>query len=126
MKAEKIIELATALTHGIPDSSTTQLALAQLNIILAECLNCENSIRAYKGLPTLEEAPYVRGVDDDIDFDSAITRGVIPFGLAAYIFRGRADDTNAQLNRNIYDASRINAMKTSYVDTVNAYATTDV
>ena len=60
-------------------------APAWLNVLLAECLETENTLRRMDGQAELEEAPRVSGetMSMEIPYHEALTRIALPYGLAS-------------------------------------------
>lgn len=74
------------ISQTVEDSEDiTGFAPAWLNVLLAECLETENTLRRMDGQAELEEAPRVSGetMSMEIPYHDALTRIALPYGLAS-------------------------------------------
>ena len=91
MTAQQIYEMASSFLYEADgdDAESKDFSIGFLNVLLQEALETENSIRRFKETTELTEAPYLTALTDTINYDGAITRGALPYGLAAFYFQRR-------------------------------------
>lgn len=93
MTANDIFKTGAALiaerTGDDPDSA--HFTPVYLSIILQECLDAENSIRASENRPLLARAPLIDNLAEAVDYDDRLTRVAIPYALAAHYYRESGD-----------------------------------
>lgn len=112
MTANEIIDLGFSLAgESYEQWQEKSMALAWLNVSLCEALQCENSIRAHKALPKLENVPMVLLPSDNVDMDINICTVSLPFAIAGYVSDEREKQYLAQSYRNrfvssLYDFSK--------------------
>ena len=89
-------------------------APAWLNVLLAECLETENTLRRMDGQAELEEAPRVSG--------DALTRIALPYGLASDVYRDADDNYRVKKFRDLYIAALEEAVRGEAETVVDVYA----
>jgi hypothetical protein len=96
MTAQQIFEIASAFQYegATDDADNKKFTPNFLNVILQECFDTENSVRAFNGLTELAAAPYITDLATEIPYADAITRTAIPYALAS-IFAKEARDFSA-------------------------------
>ena len=100
MTADKIFDTVIALMFAEStdkqDYSTNYIAT--LNIILQDLFTTNNSLRLARGAEELEEAPAVTGLSDEVGYEPALERNIIPLGVAGYLY---VDDDETGIS-NVY------------------------
>ena len=88
-------------------------APAWLNVLLAECLETENTLRRMDGQAELEEAPRVSGetMNREIPYHDALTRIALPYGLASDVYRDADDNYRVKKFRDLYIAALEEAVR---------------
>lgn len=103
MKANEIFALARSfLGEKAAAYSNTAFVPNWLNLLLAESLSYENSVRRAEGREELKAAPQITSLEDDIDYTDAITKAALPYGLAFFFHNEDGEKYQAQLMRNAY------------------------
>lgn len=99
-------------------------APAWLNVLLAECLETENTLRRMDGQAELEEAPRVSGetMSMEIPYHDALTRIALPYGLASDVYRDADDNYRVKKFRDLYIAALEEAVRGEGETVVDAYA----
>lgn len=123
MKVNDLIELACAILNDSPNTADITYSVHQLNMLLQDCLDVENSILAYKGAEQRDEAQRINSIDDEIEYDDSLVRAALPYGLAEFYYRAIGDARNAQDCKNNYESAKYQASKYSYVRADNYYGT---
>ena len=123
MTARNIYALACSFLYEKPgqDAEGQGFYLGFLNLLLAEALPFENSIRMQKGLPPLSAAPVLSAETDEVGYDDAITRVTLPYGLASWFFQDIADNIQAENYRAKYIGALRDAAKARFVLISDAY-----
>lgn len=119
MTGHDIYKMASAFLYERDgeDEESKEFSVSFLNTLLVECLPYENSIRRSEGTAELKSAPLLTSLDENIDFDNAITRIALPYGLAALYFAENLDNQRGVMYRSQYLAALNDAAKLT-VDTV--------
>ena len=73
-----------------------------MNALLAECLIYENAEREAAGAETLERAPVISGMDEQVNYCENITRIALPYGIASLYFQDEGDTYKMERYRNMY------------------------
>lgn len=94
MKVSDLYSLAMSLlpTNSEEDNSLERYMPGWTNILLAESMKTENSIRYSKGLPLLETPSTVSAMTDEIPIDESIAITALPYGIAEHIAKDDNDD----------------------------------
>lgn len=123
MTAQDIYTLASALIFERPgaDEDFEHFFLAFINILLPECLEAENCIRLSEGRETLDEAPFVMRMDEDIPFSSLITRTALPYGVVSHYYQDDMDNYKADVYRARYISALTEASKAVPTSIVDVY-----
>lgn len=113
MTGQDIYELASSFLYEIDgeDEDSKRFAVGFINILLQETLNCENSMRLFKGLETLDEAPYIKNLSEEIPYQPELTRVALPYGVASWFFQEALDNFQAENYRSKYLAAVTEASK---------------
>jgi len=113
MTGQDIYEYASAFLYERDgdDADSKHFAVKFLNILLQECLEVENSIRAFNDKALLATAPRLTSLTENIDYDNAITVSALPYGLAAFYFQEATDNFQAENYRAKYLAALQSATK---------------
>lgn len=85
-------------------------ALPFLNLLLPELFDQENELRKAQGKELLAAIPQLKTLDDTVPYDDRLTRGALPYGLAAKLV---LDDN---------DMGKVVYFEQHYVNSVNALA----
>lgn len=116
MTGQQIYELASSFLYEIDgeDEDSKRFAVGFINILLQECLNCENSMRLFRGKETLDEAPYIKSLTEEIPYQPELTRVAFPYGVASWFFQEALDNFQAENYRSKYlsavnEASKFNS-----------------
>lgn len=122
-----IYVLASSLIYEASgeDADSQKFSIPILNILLQECLPAENSIREFNGDDLLTEAPWVTAQDDEIEYDGALTRVALPYGLAWRYFVEAMETYQADICRAKYEDARNKAAKCIVEDIEDYYATVE-
>ncbi|MGI6150779.1 MAG: hypothetical protein ACOYIR_02345 [Christensenellales bacterium] len=123
MTAKDIYALACSFLYEKPgqDAAGQGFYLGFLNLLLAESLPIENSIRLQKGLSPLPAAPVLSAETDVVHYDDAIARIALPYGLASWFFQDIADNVQAENYRAKYIGALRDAAKARFVPIEDAY-----
>nr|WP_302958520.1 hypothetical protein [Ruthenibacterium lactatiformans] len=99
-------------------------APAWLNVLLAECLETENTLRRMDGQAEFEEAPRVSGetMSMEIPYHEALTRIALPYGLASDVYRDADDNYRVKKFRDLYIAALEEAVRGEGETVVDVYA----
>jgi hypothetical protein len=119
MTAQQIYEMASSFLYERDgdDTDSKDFALGFLNVLLQEALETENSIRRFKGVEELTEAPYLAALSDTINYDGAITRGALPYGLASFYYVEAMDNFQSENYRGKFIAA-LNAANKATATTI--------
>lgn len=116
MTGQDIYELASSFLYEVDgeDADSKKFAVGFLNILLQETINCENSMRLFRDLEPLDEAPFIKSLTEEIPYQPELTRVALPYGLASWYFQEAMDNFQAENYRSKYlaavtDASKINS-----------------
>ena len=81
---------------------TNEFAAEWLNTILCEALPYENALRRFDGAQELTAAPYIKALDEDINWHDSILSTAVPFAMAAHIWRADDNDYRANMFQQMY------------------------
>ncbi len=123
MTAKDIYSLACSFLYEKPgqDALGKGFYLGFLNLLLAEALPAENSIRQSKEEVPLVAAPVLRADTDEVDYDDAIARIALPYGLASMFFQDIADYLQAENYRAKYIGALRDASRARFVGIQDVY-----
>lgn len=123
MTGQQIYELASSFLYEIDgeDEDSKRFAVGFINILLQETLNCENSMRLFKGLDTLEEAPMITSLEENIPYQPELTRVAFPYGVASWFFQEALDNFQAENYRSKYLSAVTEAGKLNDGITMDVY-----
>lgn len=93
-----------------------------LNVLLAEALDTENSIRAFEGREPLAQAPVLAGPDDPVPYADSICRRALPYGLAAWLWTDEDEEYRVQDYRGRYVSGLSECAKAVSESVVDVYA----
>lgn len=96
--------------------------LGWLNVLLAEALDTENSIRAFEGRPELAAAPVLEGMDEEVPYADSICRRAFPYGLAAWLWTDEDEEYRVQDYRGRYVSGLAECGKAVQGSVVDVYA----
>lgn len=109
--------LSTSLSLMGEDVSTAGAWQAQftgvLNLLMAELIDAENSVRLASGQEELAEIPAVYSLTDTVPYCEAICRRVLPFGAAGTLLCEDNPALSAQY-KNKYEYEKANAYRAAY------------
>lgn len=123
MTGKEIYKTASAFLYegDGEDAESKVFSIPFLNLLLQETLPAENSIRLHEGGAALAQAPLLTSLETDIPYHDSITRGVLPYGLAALFFEESTDNYRGQLYRSLYDRALAGTKKYVLTDVVDVY-----
>ncbi len=96
--------LASSFLYEGPeeDADSRGFAVGFLNILLQEALLIENSIREFEGKDSLNAAPTLTALSESIDYQEALLRTALPYGLASFYLQEAMDTYQAENYRGKY------------------------
>lgn len=123
MTGQDVYEMASAMLYerDNEDPDSKEFAIPFLNLLLEDALPVENSIRRFKGEAELDSAPLLQNLDETIPYSASITRGALPYGLAAYFFEESGDNYRGNLYRNLYEKGLAKASKYNFEPIEDVY-----
>jgi len=123
MTGQQIYEIASSFLYerDNEDLDSKEFALGFLNILLQEALPYENSIRQWNGIDELLKAQYLTSLEDEIEYDDAIVRAALPYGLASWYFQEAMDNFQAENYRNKYISALHDVQKYNITSIVDIY-----
>ena len=69
-------------------SSYTEFLIPNINLLLSELFDAENSLRATSGADILADIPEIMSMTDELPYQEQLCRTVMPYGLATYLALG--------------------------------------
>lgn len=104
MTAYQIYTLAAAFVgdKAEEDKDNRDLSVPYLNVLLAESLSAENSIRAANGDTELETAPVLTALTDEIVYSDRLAKTAFPYGLAWQYHQEAGNLQLSALYRNLF------------------------
>lgn len=93
-----------------------RFTVRHLNTVLQELLPLENNLREAEGMELLPAAPIIQSLDVEIPYRDSITRGCIPYALAALYQQDELDNYQAERYHNLYLMACENAKKGIWVN----------
>ena len=98
MKVKEIYETALSFLFEAPneDRAFKQNTPKLLNVLMAEALPYENTIRANNGENELLTSPTVKTLEDDVPFSNSVCRVALPYGLCSYFCSDDGDSYKSQ------------------------------
>lgn len=99
-----------------------ETVLGWLNVLLAEALETENSIRAFDGQELLSAAPVLEGLDDPVLYADSICRRALPYGLAAWLWTDEDEEYRVQDYRGRYVSGLAECARVVTESVVDVYA----
>ncbi len=123
MKAYDIYKSAAALMFELPgqDKAFETMFPELLNSLLVEALPYENSSRKSRGLKTIETAPVIATLEDDVDYSDEICRVALPYGVAAYFSQDDGEGHNALMYRERFVDALSDAAKCNFESIEDVY-----
>lgn len=120
---QDVYERASALLFEIPgeDSDFRDNLLPLLNILAAEILPYENSIRYSKGEAELDRPPVFELTSDELPFSDDICMMALPYGLASFFCQDESDGYRAHDYRGRYITALQEAAKCKEEDITDVY-----
>lgn len=116
MKAKEIFETTAALMFASSQGDKEEAALLfipVLNIFLQENLEANNTLRCARDKELLSKAPYIKNMEEDVDFEDEMTRQILPFGCAAYLLAEDEEGISADY-KNKYEYERTKVLCAVY------------
>lgn len=109
MTVHDIIKTAFANEYeGIEsDPDAVRHSLDVLNLLLVECYSAEQNSRERDGKPLLTEIPSVSTLEDDVPYNSMLTRWALPYGLEAKYAEQNLEESKAIQYRQMYEDARM-------------------
>ena len=107
MTAKEICALASAFLYEAAgeDAQSYGFSAAFLNVLLAEALPAENSVRKAEGREPLLNAPVLTTLEEEVPYCEAVSRIALPYGLASWYFQQELDNFQAENYRARYIAA---------------------
>jgi hypothetical protein len=121
MTGTELLNLALPLMFAADSAEYQDAAIPVINLLLSDCFEVNNSIRKHNGDAEFTEIPEIDTLSDELPYEDAINRKVLPFGLAGYLY-AEDDATVATLRMNKYEYEKAQNYKAEYVQ-VNDYYT---
>lgn len=115
---------ASFLSESTTSIGLTDYVLGWTNLLLAESLPYENSIRGWAAdatKPVLLVAPTLTALTDIIPYSDTIVRVALPYGLASYFFQDDDNDYRTSMYRNQYINALNDAKKAIVADIEDVY-----
>lgn len=109
MTGSEIYNAALALTGEPPTSQgdyDTAVVLGLLNIIICEVFPYNNIRREAAGMKPLDTIPTLVAMDDSPEYETALERECMPYGLAAHLMLSDDETGKAQFFNQKYEYSR--------------------
>jgi hypothetical protein len=113
MTGTDLLNLALPLMFATDSTEYQAAAIPVINLLLADCFESNNSIRIFNGDAELTEIPSIAALSEELPYEDAINRKVLPFGLAGYLY-AEDDATISTLRMNKYEYEKANNYKCAY------------
>ena len=120
---QDVYERASALLFENPgeDTDFRDNVLPLMNILAAEALAYENSIRYSKGETELERSPKFESTSDEIPYSDDICLIALPYGLASFFCQDESDAYRAHDYRGRFITALQEAAKCKEEDITDVY-----
>lgn len=102
-------------------SSYTEFVIPNINIILSELFDIENSIRSEVSVDLLNAIPVVSAMDEEIPYSEQLCRTVLPYGLAVYLAMGDDEYSKAGFYDSRYQMAKAKYARANYVKVNDFY-----
>ena len=102
-------------------SSYTEFLIPNINLLLSELFDAENSLRATSGADILTDIPEIMSMTDELPYQEQLCRTVMPYGLATYLALGDDEYTKAGFYDSRYQTAKGKYSRANYVDVSNYY-----
>ena len=102
-------------------SSYTEFVIPNINVLLSELYDTENSLRASNGEVLLTEIPEITQLTDVLPYNEQLCRTVMPYGLAVYLSLGDDEYSKAGFYDSRYQTSKLKYSRANYVDVSDYY-----
>lgn len=103
------------------DTDFRNNVLPLMNVLAAEALPYENSIRYSNGEAELKTAPVFRSENDEIPYSDDICAIALPYGLASFFYQDEADSYRAHDYRGRFINALQEAAKCKEEDITDVY-----
>ena len=103
-------------------SSYTEFVIPNINVLLSELFDTENSLRVAEGQPILTEIPQVAQLTDVLPYNEQLCRTVMPYGLAVYLSLGDDEYSKAGFYDSRYQTSKLKYSRANYVAVEDHYS----
>ena len=117
--------LATMSENIENSQSYNQFIIPNINLLMEELLDVENSIRIYNKQEPLAIAPTIEFLTDDVPYSDTVCRMVMPYGLAVLLCTGDDEYSKAGFFDSRYQTARQRYAKAIYVPLEDPYDTKD-
>lgn len=122
MTAQQIFTDTMALL-ATPESDSgdyRRFAAASLSVVLAEVFDVNNSVRAKRGKPLLDEPQRIGSLEDEVEIEPLVVNRALLYGLASRLI---ADDDlqRAVYFHNLFAAGLSDCMKTVASGIIDVY-----
>ena len=122
MKANDVYMTALSFLSEKPQQNDVKkFSLGWLNLLLAEALPYENSVRSAGGQELLPRSPEISDLQEEIPYCEEICKIVLPYGLAEFMFSDDGDLYNAERYRSRYVSALSEVQKYNFGDIEDVY-----
>ena len=123
MQANDVYALALSfLSEKTQQNPLGDFSLNWLNLLLAEALPYENSLREARGEQALEQPPVLTDYQQEVPYSERIVRIALPYGLAEFMFCDDGDLYQAEKYRQRYVSALKEAQKYIICEVEDVYA----
>lgn len=123
MTGREVFQLALSYIFEMTDTGTLEpFAVGWLNVLLAEALPTENSLRARDGEAALPAAPVLENLDEPVPYHMELTRVALPYGMASWMYAEDDNDYRSQDYRGRFISALAEAMRLQEGQVVDVYA----
>ena len=103
-------------------SSYTEFLIPNINLLLSELFDAENSLRATSGADILTDIPEIMSMTDELPYQEQLCRTEMPYGLATYLALGDDEYTKAGFYDSRYQTSKLKYSRANYVAIEDHYS----
>lgn len=106
-------------------SSYTEFVIPNINVLLSELYDTENSLRASNSEVLLTEIPEITQLTDELPYNEQLCRTVMPYGLAVYLSLGDDEYSKAGFYDSRYQTSKLKYSRANYAAIEDHYSDYD-
>ena len=103
-------------------SSYNEFVVPNINLLLSELFDAENSLRVASGANILINIPEIATLNDELPYQELICRTVMPYGLAVYLSLGDDEYSKAGFYDSRYQVAKLKYSKANYVEVEDHYS----